>query len=395
MTYPVKWPSGRGSRANLITQFGEARVSFLEDMLTTGDPLADAVVTAIKEEGGGIRGQLSRGLKSGFASIENPHPAIEALLKSTETIPPFVNQTLLEKGARSWYSIPFPLHIISLSAGALVKVYSSTSIARVLATTGRLVEGAERRVQETGLWLASAMMPGALKVGNPGYIGTVQVRMLHAMMRPFVRTHGYNEEVDGYAISQVDLARTWLDFTLTSMQSEAIMGGEYTNTEIAEIYQYWWHIGYLLGIDPRFFEGIKSHSEAQRISDLLDAATGLPVPETSSLVKSTLAAISSELKSEFPIPNKLSSAILETLARMFHGEALSDNLLLGNHPEIKMLLMPFFNAKRTKRSVLRKEVEKWEAKIDKNIEESMKQIEAGKRKGSAYEAEAKGELHKH
>jgi hypothetical protein len=278
---------------------------------------------------------------------------------------------------------------------ALVKVYASTSIARVLNTTGRLVEGAERRVQETGLWLASAMEPGGLKVGNAGYIGTVQVRMLHAMMRPYVRTHGYDEKVDGYAISQVDLARTWLDFTLTSMRSEAIMGGEYTNAEIAEIYQYWWHIGHLLGIDPRFYEGIKSHGEAQRISDLVDAVTGLPVPETSDLVKSTMNAVTSELKSQFPIPGKLSSAILETLARMFHGDSLSDNLHLGNYPEIQLLLKPFFSAMRIRRSKLRIDTKKWEANIDKGIKESTAQIEAGKKHGSAYEAEAKGELHKH
>ncbi len=394
MTDLTEWPSGRGSKANLVTQFGESSVSFLGDMLTTGDPLADAVVSAIKADNS-IRGQLNRGLKNGLASIENPHPAITGLLQSTEAIPAFVNQNLMESGARSWYSVPFPLHIISLSAGALVKVYASTSIARVLATTGRLVEGADRRVQETGLWLASAMLPGGLKLGQPGYIGTVQVRMLHAMMRPYVRTHGYDESVDGYAISQVDLARTWLDFTLTSMRSEAIMGGEYTTAEIAEIYQYWWHIGYLLGIDPRFYEGVKSHNAAQRISDMLDAVTGLPISETSSLVKSTLSAISAELKTQFPVPNKLSSAVLETLARMFHGDSLSDDLLLGNHPEIKMLLNPLFNAKRAKRSSLRKNQEEWEAKIDKNIEDSKVQIESGRKQGSAYEAESKGELHNH
>jgi hypothetical protein len=111
------WPSERGAKVNLTTQFGADRVSFLEDMLTTGDPLADAVVTAIKQEGAGIRSQLSLGLKQGLSAIENPHPAIEALLRSTETIPQFVNKDLLENGVRAWYSVPFPLHIISLSAG--------------------------------------------------------------------------------------------------------------------------------------------------------------------------------------------------------------------------------------------------------------------------------------
>lgn len=390
-----KWPSGRGTQSSIIAQFGNDRAAFLQEMLNTGDPLADAVVEAIKTEGGHIRTQLSQGLKEGLASLENPHIAVKALLTSTEQLPDFVDKDLIATGARSWYSVPFPLHLISLTAGALVKVYASTSIARVLATTGRLVEGAEKRVNETGLWLAKTMLPDGLQTGNPGYVATVQVRMLHAMMRPYVRTHGYDENVDGAAISQIDLARTWIDFTYTSMHAETVMGGEFTNSEIAEMYRYWWHIGHLLGIDARFYNGIKSHQEALKISEMLDAVTGLPVPQTSELVKSTMGAVSAAIKQIFPIPNQMSAAVQETLARMFHGDALADELKIKSHPEIKMLLQPFFSAMKARRSRRRANETKWNEGIDKEIRDNTERIALGEKEGSAFEAEAKGQLNEH
>ncbi len=390
-----KWPSGRGSKSGFTAQFGSDRSEFIQEMLNTADPLADAVVEAIKAEGGNIRAQLNQGLKQGLNSVENPHPSIAALLISTEALPDFVDTTLLESGPRSWYSVPFPLHLISLTAGALVNVYASTSIARVLATTGRLVDGAERRVNETGLWLAKAMQPEGLKVGNPGYIATVQVRMLHAMMRPHVSTHGYDINIDGAAINQIDLARTWIDFTLTSMRAETVMGGEFIGPEVAEMYRYWWHIGYLLGIDPRFYNGIKTHSEAQRISDMLDAVTGLPVPETGALVKSTMGAVTDALRSQFPIPNQLSDAVLETLARMFHGDVLAEELKLKRHKEISTLLKPFFSAMKLRRNRRRNSVQQWNAFIDKEISDNQKRILLGQEKGTAFEAESKGKLNEH
>src|SRR5207245_10156667 len=104
-------------------------------------------------------------------------------------------------------AMPAAVHLISLSAGALIRVYESPSIAAVLATTGRLVDGADRRIRETGKWVATAMLPGSLRVGQPGYQATVQVRLLHANMRRLVRSRGFDETAYGTTINQVDLDR--------------------------------------------------------------------------------------------------------------------------------------------------------------------------------------------
>src|SRR5260221_4732595 len=136
--------------------------------------------------------------------------------------------------------MPPAVHLISLSAGALIGVDESPSIAAVLTATGRLVDGADRRIRETGKWVATAMLPGSLRVGQSGYVATLQVRMLHANMRRLVRARGFDESAYGTPINQVDLARTWMDFTVTSLQAEESMGYGLHTSQTGTPYPSWW-----------------------------------------------------------------------------------------------------------------------------------------------------------
>jgi hypothetical protein len=82
---------------------------------------------------------------------------------------------------------------------------------------------APRRLAETGMWAAQATMPGGLLRGAPGYQATVQVRLLHARMRSSALKNGWDAAEWGVPISQVDVARTWLDFTLTPSRAPGRM----------------------------------------------------------------------------------------------------------------------------------------------------------------------------
>jgi hypothetical protein len=70
-----------------------------------------------------------------------------------------------------------------LGPSSLFDTYRAPGLACVLSSTGRLVTRAPRRIEETGTWLGSAVQPGALRVGAPGYVATAQVRLFHARMR--------------------------------------------------------------------------------------------------------------------------------------------------------------------------------------------------------------------
>ena len=281
MTEPaVPWPNARSSRDGIIAQFGASRADLVGCALVTGDPLADAVVEEIHSGQPGVNAALNAGVRHGLESLTDAPLAVAALLASAETLPASVDDELIDHATAPFFSVPSPVHMVSLSAGALVRVYESPSIATVLTTTGRLIDGAQRRLQETGKWLMTQMLPGALRPGQPGYIATLQVRMLHAHMRRLARTRGYDEAAFGAPINQVDLARTWMDFTVTSYGFEEMLGYGYTASELATLYRYWQFAANVLGIDHRLVEGISNNEQAGRVDDLFQAVTGPPIEES-------------------------------------------------------------------------------------------------------------------
>jgi hypothetical protein len=99
--------------------------------LTTGDPLADAVAQDMhREDRAGskaVRDSLREGLAGGLSSLSNPPPSVAALLADAERAADYVDDALLDKGSDAFHSMPGPAHIVSLSAGALIRVYESPS----------------------------------------------------------------------------------------------------------------------------------------------------------------------------------------------------------------------------------------------------------------------------
>ena len=366
------WPSARSRRTAIVAQFGGDRADLAQWALTTADPPADAVAAAIHAEGAGVRAAFSKGVTDGVASVTDPHPAVAALLASTEALPDYADDELLDHGSAPFYTSPGPVHLVSLSAGALIRVYDSPSIASVLTTTGRLIDGAERRIRETGQWVATAMLPGALRAGEAGYVATLQVRLLHALKRNVARRRGFDEAAFGAPINQVDLARTWMDFTLTSLRAEEQMGFGLTTNESATLYRYWWLIAHLLGIDARLVEGIAGNDQAARVDELLQSVTGPPIPESAQLAAATVASISSDLHEALSIPTGLGAKALSTLARRFHGETLADDLGLSYSATANVALNKAIQAARSRRSKLRRDPTKWEAARERHLGDARK-----------------------
>lgn len=389
-TSTAAWPSARSGHAAVLAQFGEGRADLMRWALTTGDPLADAVVTEMHELGAGVtRPLLTRGIQDGLGSLDDPPPALAAFLHQTETLPAYVDDHLLDQASRPYFSSPTPVHILSLSAGALVRVYESPSIAKVLATTGRLVDRAEKRLTETGTWVTQAMLPGNLRPGQPGYVATLHVRMLHAHMRKLALDRGYDSAVDGVPINQVDLARTWMDFTLTAYTAEELMGFGLTGRELDGLYRYWWHVAHLLGVDARLVEGITGNRAARRVDDLLQAVTGPVSDDSARLADATLDSIASLLQQFLKLPPRLSRPALDALTRRIHGAPMSEDLQIAPEPVADAVLTPLIAGFRAARSARRRSAERWEAAIDANIATERARGDA-KAEPTAYERGATG-----
>jgi hypothetical protein len=370
----ASWPSARSRRATIVAQFGGERADLAQWALTTADPLADALAAAIHAEGAGVRAEFVHGVSEGLASLADPHRSVVALLAKAEALPDYADDDLLDHGSAPYYTSPMPVHLVSLSAGALIRVYESPSIANVLTTTGRLIEGAQRRIRETGQWVATTMLPGALRVGQPGYVATLQVRLLHAQKREVARRRGFDEAAFGAPINQIDLARTWMDFTLTSLRAEEQMGFGLTSNESATLYRYWWLLAHLLGIDARLVEGIASNEQAARVDELLQAVTGPPIPESAQLAAATVRSVSSDLHEFLSVPTGLGARGLSTLARRFHGETVSDELGLSYSATASAAMNKAVQVVRSRRSKLRRDPVRWAAACERHLDDARQRL---------------------
>ncbi len=271
-------------------------------MLAVGDPLADAVIVEMDALGTEGRRILNAGLAGGLESLTDRPPAITALLQQLETMPAWVDPDMLGRGEVAALSIsPFWYGLCAISS-ALVHTYASPAIARLLTQTGRLTTMAPRRLAETGMWARQATMPGGLLRGAPGYQATVQVRLLHARMRSSALTHGWDAAEWGVPISQVDVVRTWLDFTLTPFRALAALGIELTQAEQNSLYHYWHYLAYLLGLeDHSFYRDVTDHDSAQELRHLLDLTIG-PPDENSRALTAAMVGAQADLLASAPQP---------------------------------------------------------------------------------------------
>jgi hypothetical protein len=249
-------------------------------------------------------------------------PAVDALLAHVETVPGWVSPELLDQGDRISLAVPAHWSGLAFAGGSLVHTYSSPAIARLLTGTGRLTSTAPRRLAETGLWNAAAVLPGGLRRGAPGYVQTVQVRLLHARVRASATARGWDADRWGVPINQADVARTWLDFTVVPFTLLEGIGYRLTDQEQSRLYRYWWYVGHLLGLDEQFFLGIEDHAQAGKLLDLLDSTSAGPDENSRALVEALFTAATANLAATAGSPMNEAGwrDLLHAVVRDHHGE---------------------------------------------------------------------------
>ncbi|GAA3804074.1 oxygenase MpaB family protein [Streptomyces phyllanthi] len=309
-------------------RFG-AKADHMAEMAMAGDPLADAVIAELDELGKEGRRILNTGLAEGLAQLsEEPPKGIKAFLEQLEAVPSWVDPAMVDRGEVATQSVPPLWFELSMIAAALTHTYSSPAIARLLVQTGQLTKMAPRRLIETGLWTVAATQPGGLSRGAAGYTATAQVRLLHARVRATALKHGWDTAVWGIPISQVDTARTWLDFTLTPSRAFSAIGIDFTLDEQRERYAYWSYLAYLLGLDPSFYQDITDDESAGRLLDLLDSTTAPPDDNARAL---TSAMVDAQAESLAFRPGALMDKekygdLIHGLLRRTFGDEQSDHL---------------------------------------------------------------------
>ena len=312
---------------------GGARIALLAAMLRTADPLADAVVAEIAALGSVARAALHTGLAAGLAAVPGAPPAVVALLHDAETLPDWVEPERLRRGMLARL-MPGEFWInASLGPGSLVHTYSSPAIARVLVGTGELVHMADRRLIETAVWNIETALPGGLLRGAAGYTATLQVRLMHARVRAGLWRRGHDTDTWGAPINQVELLRTWFDFTYVPIRALGNFGIHFTSSEIGDLYHLWHYIAHLLGVAPALYRQIVDQASAAAWLDLINSTSAPADANSKLLVDALLTSYGSQLVAPtLRIKPAQGIAVAHAFARHLHGDTIADTLDIRRVP---------------------------------------------------------------
>lgn len=297
--------------------------SAIEAVEAIGDPLADHVIQELAKLGPDAARELEHGILEG--SRPNMVPAIRALLTDAEHCEA-VDLDALSRGSDAYLAIGAIWIGLALGPGSLTHTYTSASIARVLVRTGNLTGMARRRLLETGVWNTATVLPEGLTRGHPGYVHNLQVRLLHARVRHALIKSGWDVETQGVPINQVELARTWLDFTYVPFTALGRLGIDFTEDEIRDLYVLWRRVAHLLGVDPRLYSRVFDQASGAALLAEIDGALPSVSEDSRALTAAMLDAVAillaPQLRVSEPIAFQLASAVL----RRLHGNTLADAL---------------------------------------------------------------------
>ncbi|WP_405960017.1 DUF2236 domain-containing protein [Streptomyces sp. NBC_00024] len=320
--------------------------------LHAGDPLADAVVAELDLLGAPAQRALDVGLRGGLASLHEPAPeAVAALLRQLESTPPGVDPLMAHRGDVVSLSVPPLWFGLCSITGTLAHTYASPAVAGRLVRAGSPAVMAPRRLAGAGVWARQTMRPGGLLRGAPGYLGTVQLRLLHARIRltAFEREGGAAEggasAWNTFArrrppTGQDDPARTWLGLTLVSFRALAAVGIEIDPDEEHSLYRYWSYVAHLLGLDETLYGNVLDHADAERLRALLDARTAAPDDNSRAL---TTAMVDAQARAMAGAPGAVLSEehlryLIHSVLRQSFGDETAD--LLGVPVPAATHLMP-------------------------------------------------------
>lgn len=301
-----------------------------------GDPLADAVMRELEVHDSNARKTLQRGIAEGLASLDSAPPAITAFLENCEQAGAAATDAM-QRGSEAYLSIGATWIALALGPGSLTHTYSSPSIAKVLVKTGNLIGMAERRLLETGKWNTVSVVPGALVAGAAGYVHNVQVRLLHSRVRHALQKGGWSDASE-MPINQLELTRTWLDFTYVPFSALERLGIRFTEDELGDLYALWHRIAVLLGVDPALYSQVTDQASGACLLARIDDQSPTPDENSRQLTAAMLEAVATLLAPRLGFGRPFALALARAILRRLHGDILADQL---NVPRTSVsLLLP-------------------------------------------------------
>lgn len=229
---------------------------FLESKRQLTDPLADKVVLAI------MNGKEKAEVNHLFQSIvrddeqlpDSAPEEIKEYFRQTSILPEWADQDLIALGQQVYIRHGVWISVL-LTFKSLPECYACAKGAEVLFRTGRLNEehGSlntfSRRIAETAQFVFYSLKPKGLSERGNGLRATQKVRLIHAVIRYYIKKEGWDVAAFDEPINQEDMAGTLMAFSALILEGFETLGIELSTVE-KEAYMHCWRvIGHVVGLN--------------------------------------------------------------------------------------------------------------------------------------------------
>jgi hypothetical protein len=180
-------------------------------------------------------------------------PQVRAFVDSLRDRPAWVDDRLLERGARACREFGMDAGLV-LAYGSLLGGYRTAAALEPLVRTGRLT-GSEtlRRIKETSVWWRAVTAPGGLAPDGEGFRLTVHVRFMHAMVNAQLEADpSWEWDKRGVPVNQYDQASTLGVFSTSFLLHLRLLGVRVSRADGRAVMHLWSYVGWLLGVDEEW-----------------------------------------------------------------------------------------------------------------------------------------------
>lgn len=229
---------------SVITRYGR--------LLTEGDPVAEEFVAATYHGPMGAaaaRELLETALRVGIENIPDAPTQMRALFDEFETIPEWLDPSLIEQGAAVWRRWGYALGSVG-NAGTM-DTYTEGSLAIPLSLSGGYAgDSALNRYLETSRWWMEVCREGAIL--TPGSLArdiSLKVRVMHVSVRARVARHAeWDSARWGLPISQAEMMLTLLGGSVGPGLGLYSIGYLTSPREINALLHFNRYLGHLVGV---------------------------------------------------------------------------------------------------------------------------------------------------
>lgn len=244
------------------------------------DPLADETVAAImgKREVATINHLFESIVKDHSELPENAPKELKEYFEKSAVLPDWADPDLIALGQQIYLRHGIWIGLL-LCYKSLPECYACANGAEVLHRTARLnekngsLESYSRRIAETAQFVVFSMSPNGLGPNGKGLRATQKVRLIHAVIRYYLKQHNWDAEKYGEPINQEDLAGTLMSFSALVIEGLQIIGIQFEPVELEAFIHCWRVIGHIVGLEDDMIP--KNSADALKLGhSILDKEIG-------------------------------------------------------------------------------------------------------------------------